>query len=557
MTRCLTIELRTHSALVVVVDADGESCRIVGVAETAFDEGQTPAAKGARLQGVVEKLGVSRLPAVVALAGDGVQWQAFQLPPCPDDELPLLVRMQAQRDGMSGADEQGFDYLPLADDSGSHRRVLAFDAPARRFQEALAICEAARLKPVRAVPTSFGWAAAIRVPLHASNQQDAGGAASSHDGPVLTQLILGIAVDEASVTAVRDGQVTLVRRFKVSADSDVQSLALALNGELRRTALSLTQADGAAAKLEVLVVGADRRELAAELQDRLPYPVVVRPTRWEHGDQLPDPGDAAIAPPRWAPLAGLAAAFAAGEPTVVDLLAPRRPQEPPSRTRLIVLAGAAAAALALWTGWMAYVNVRDERLAADAAAQQLDAMAPRLEELAAVEAEAAEVQAWLDQTPNLLATLKMMSEELRPLPLDVDAYPVDDDVIATRIVASGAQLTLQAAARRDAAVRQAEDRLRTAARRVNRGAVDPNAKPAPDYQVAFTELVEPDPDAVTFPLAKEDAVKPAPGKTPGKLDVDSARDENQARKELEESDSDPTPQDEVQATANVVGGDPS
>ncbi len=106
------------------------------------------------------------------------------------------------------------------------------------------------------------------------------------------------------------------------------------------------------------------------------------------------------------------------------------------------------------------------------------------------EQQATAIQAWLDQSLNLLTELDYLGKQLRPQPLDSADFKVDQDLVVTKLAVTNRQLTLDAAARTSQALQPAEKRLRDAAYRVSRGAVDAQAKAVPGYTVSVSAVLE-------------------------------------------------------------------
>jgi uncharacterized membrane protein YccC len=191
-----------------------------------------------------------------------------------------------------------------------------------------------------------------------------------------------------------------------------------------------------------------------------------------------------------APIAAIAAALADRQPAPIDLLHPRRRPAPPSRGRTYVLAGAAAALLAVSLAWAAYQNLQRPLEAAELARQQQEALKPTLAGLTVDEGQAAAVRKWLEGSTNLLAELEHLSQNLRPEPLSSDKFPADVDLVLKKLTVTHRQLTLDAAAKNNSAIPAAESRLRAAQYRVDRGPVQPGAEGVPGYEVSVSGIVQ-------------------------------------------------------------------
>ncbi len=258
-----------------------------------------------------------------------------------------------------------------------------------------------------------------------------------------------------------------------------------LAGEIRRTLLALAQGSSdwdAAQPLHVL--GANSEQFARDLSSVLAAPVVAAPLN----ELLETPTDSStsIDATALAPLAGLASLVAAGSAPPVDLLHPRRPPVGPSPTKTYVRAGVAAALVALAVGWQAYRNLQEPAEAAAAARAELAALRSHREDRAVDLSNAGAIQAWLDDSQNLLVALDELSQGFRQQSLSDASLAVDRDMAATRVTIAGRQATIAAAARSSDAIKGAEDRLRAAGYQVDRGPVDFASKALPEYPVGVT-----------------------------------------------------------------------
>ena len=73
-----------------------------------------PADWGRRLAEIVSTLRQrSQTKLSLALGRGLLDWQHLSLPPCPDEDLPDLVRLQADNAESEGAESLGIDFLPL------------------------------------------------------------------------------------------------------------------------------------------------------------------------------------------------------------------------------------------------------------------------------------------------------------------------------------------------------------------------------------------------------------------------------------------------------------
>ena len=78
-------------------------------------------------------------------------------PPCPADELPDLVHMQADIDTTTSEELEGFDFLPLSGDEIKPNHVLGISMEDESLEKLKTIWEKAEIVPNRLVPLALGW----------------------------------------------------------------------------------------------------------------------------------------------------------------------------------------------------------------------------------------------------------------------------------------------------------------------------------------------------------------------------------------------------------------
>ena len=116
------IALHWNANTLHYVVAEGE--RIEAVASVALEKQMDPVAVGRRLAEALAPYSPGRATVVVAIGRSALEWQHLSLPPCPADELPDVVRLQADREQSSTDDDLGFDFLPLLGDEHTPQEVL-------------------------------------------------------------------------------------------------------------------------------------------------------------------------------------------------------------------------------------------------------------------------------------------------------------------------------------------------------------------------------------------------------------------------------------------------
>jgi hypothetical protein len=476
MSRAVVLKLLPDAAVAAVVRSSAHAIEVEGATRVPLAEDQDAKEAGRRIAAALAPYSGRHAVAVVAMPRSELHWQNYDLPPAPLEDLPDLVHLQAQRDLPLGDDGLGFDFVSLHGDHEHPHRVIGIGLQPAKLERIHQICTAAELKLDRIVPEPFGW-------IELGRRAAAPGAAAH----ALT-IFCAIAGRQAGVWASEDDSLRLVRTIWLPTEVDAGGDAAALAGELRRTQMSLTQGQASATSLACVYCGENAEEMAAELSGAL-----SRPVRAAALDELVEVSAALrdVAPvAELAPLAALAAATAERRAAPLDLLHPHRRPAPPSRARTYVLAGVAAAALAVLLAWSAYRNVQAPLEAAAAADAERQSMAAELESLAEDEKKAAAIDAWFGEAVNLLNELDYLGQQLRPKPLASDEFDSGQDVVVTKLAVAGRRLTLNAAARSTEAVLPAESRLRAAGYAVDRGAVDPETNPVPGYAVSVSAMLE-------------------------------------------------------------------
>ena len=490
MSRAVGIKLLPTEAIALIVRT-GERLEIERVQRIPLPSGDG-AARGKAIHAALASWKLGRLATVVVSPRSELTIQNLDLPPMPADDLPELVRLQAERDVQLSEDGEGFDFLALAGDEEHPYRVMGAGMSGSQWKQFKAACDASDLKVARVVPEPLGWVELGRRAL------------GSRDGEALG-VFSAIIERQAVVWASQGDALRLIRTVWLPADDNAAADAAALGNELRRTLLALAQShDPGAANPKCYYIGENADEIAGELGATISKPVQASPLEKliDHSVDA-DLKASEVGLVELAPLAALAAALADGRSAPLDLLHPRRRPPAPSRARTYALAAAAALAGVAMIGWQGYRNVSEPLELAAAADAERKALAPTLEAYAADEAKAAAIRNWLGQSANLLIEFDNVSKRLRPEPLSSEQFPADQDLVLTKLVLASRQLTFDASAKSTEAISPAERRLREGNYRVERGAVELKAEGVPGYGVSVSETIE-----------KVEPAAPAEGATP-------------------------------------------
>jgi hypothetical protein len=265
--------------------------------------------------------------------------------------------------------------------------------------------------------------------------------------------------DDADLTAVIDGRVIFLHTMRLGGDP-LQSPALL--SEIRRT-MAAVQNQSGGRNIEAIVLygqGEPYAALASRIQQELKTPAEL----FDPFAGLRVGRDLAANPPdhpeRFAPLVGMLLAEFERRGHAVDFLHPRRQAEPPSKRRKYVIAGLAAALVAV--ALLVYTRVERGRLAGEV--QQLQSQSQALEEAVAradkVRATAAEIGKWTNTDVVWLDQLRELSQDL----------PAADRAVLRQLTLGpapdGGEMRLRGSAQKSETIAALEEVLRSRSRRV-------------------------------------------------------------------------------------------
>lgn len=421
---------------------------------------------GARLAAAMNGEVTGKVTTLIGVGRDNVQMQLLTLPPAPADELPDLVRFQAERDFTTLGSEASLDFIPIAGDAQTPYQVLAIALSANGMAEAREVCDPLGVEPDR-IPLRACASAAL---VHRAGVIDAEHVA----------LIVNPLTDEADLTVQAGDKVVLMRTVRLPDPTQGQARQRALLGEIRRTMAAVRQQLADRKVEQVFVCGSestlgDGASLGAELD----APVTAFDVAAQAPAGLESHGVSSDAVARFAAVLGMALAEADRRPPIIDFANIRRKAERQPFGRMHVLAAVAAAAVLVAVGLYLWRQLADPaRQLAELNAEIATAQS-RAEKLEDVTARAESIQNWLATDVNWLDELEQFARRVRPTPVSEKDYPVNEDIVVTQLTmvrhtgnnAVGGQIALQARAKSDAAVRDLEQRLRDNAHGVMPGSL--------------------------------------------------------------------------------------
>ena len=444
----------TEPALHYVVVQEGQ---IKAAASVPVVPDMDPSTLGHRLAEVLAPYSLGRASAVVALGRSALEWQHLSLPPCPAEELPDVVRLQLDHDMNSSDEVLGFDFLPLRGDDQAPYEVLAVSMAVDDLARIREFCRGANLTLERIVPLAAGWPALTR---QASPSVASG-----------TRIMIAPLAGEATLWATQSGKVVLFRQFQLASKNDLSALSSAVESELRRTLLALSQHSDVQTPT-ISLVGQQQDELtklAHVLDGTLQAPVRSLDVLSHHPGMTWE-----VAEMSTLPLVGLAVDESQAHQPLVDFLHPRRRPRAEINVRTYALAATAGALCLAVLAWSGYSRLQSPLNQAAKDQAELTLLEEPLDDLQGFEQRAAAIRDRQAETPNLLVHLQQLSKSLRPKALENKEFLVDQDVVLEKFALNKRKLTLDALARNSRAVQPLEVRLRASAYPSERTKSDPS-----------------------------------------------------------------------------------
>ena len=358
--------------------------------------------RGAKLKEALREQGVVKGEAFATVPRSAVELKPLSLPPAPDEELPDLVRFQAQREFHNLGPDTPFDFRPSPAAAGEPRSVLAAAVDPLVAAQVRALCEGAGLRLRRMLLRPCAAASLVVRDVAADD--------------VAVRLLVEAAADEAEVTALAGREPVLVRSARLPGDPQSAEYGRALTSELRRTTASVQHQLGGRRVDRVCLFGAaDEWPEAVARVGGNDGPSIDAIDPWARL-----PSSIAAAPEvidrrgRFAPLLGALVDEVETTAPAFDFNNPRRAPAPPDhRRRAAVLATVAvAAAIALWAVVAGRLSSLDDEIAATR--RQAAALEPALKAGAEVERRDAELEKWLRGGVVWLTEFERLARRLPP-----------------------------------------------------------------------------------------------------------------------------------------------
>jgi hypothetical protein len=459
MPRILAIDWDRYEvrALLVASGPTGTSVAGAWAASLTTQDPSGLSAKqiGGRLAAAMTEPLTGKVTTIVGAGRDQVQMKLLSLPPAPADELPDMVRFQAEREFTTLGGEAALDFIPLAGDAQTPHQVLAVALSPAGVTEVRELCQALELEPDRIV-------------LRAC----AAGAAANRAGIIgddKIALVINPLTDEADLTVQSGEQVHLMRTVRLPDPSQAEARRRALLGEIRRTvAAARQQLADRPVELVVLCGNASAPDRASGLAEELEIPVAMFDATESAPAGMTLHGVPSESLARFAAVIGMALTEADRRAPIVDFVNVRRKAEPQRFTRTHALAAAAAAVVLL--AFLAHWWTNSARISRELAKVQseIQTLEPGRKQYETITANADAIDAWLATDVNWLDEMEQFGRKLRPQPFSSKEYPVNDDVVVTQLSMlrpprsdfAGGRMDLSAVAKSPAAIEALERRLR-------------------------------------------------------------------------------------------------
>jgi Tfp pilus assembly PilM family ATPase len=416
---------------------------------------------GRQLASALAGESLGKVTTLVGVGRDQVQMKLLSLPPAPPEELPELVRFQAEREFTALGDDAALDFIPLVGDAATPHQVLAAALAGSSLGEVNNICQALGVDLGRVTLRACGAASLV--------------ARNAVVGLHEISLVTNRFEDEADLTVLAGDKVVFVRTVRLTDSSDEAARGRALAGEIRRTLAAVRQQLGDQQVGKVVLCGtADDAAEAAALAAELGLPVAVFDVAAHAPPGLARAGVAMDQVGRLAAVLGMALGEADHQSPVIDFLHVRRRIEKRQFTRLHALAAAAAAIVVFGYGLHLWRQATDSSSELARISAETASLKKQGKQYAKVTAQTNAIERWLATDVNWLDEIDRFSEKWRPQTLDAKDFATTADALVTQLTAvrppgndtKGGRLDVQAVAKDAAAVATLEERLRDAGHRV-------------------------------------------------------------------------------------------
>lgn len=423
------------------------------------------------LHRAVKELGLAKGDTTVIASREMVEVRTVSVPRVDADELPDIIRFQAQRQLSNMGETWPLDFILLPDD------------PSQEMQTALVgVVSPAQIAELENACTSAGLqlsTLALR-PIEIARFALTSGALPSK-GNVL---LVCMSDSDADLMILSNGRVIQVRGTKLP-ESAAQA-ASTINGEIRRSLMAASGMIGNQPLSAALVI-ADS-ELAAGIESTVAEAADTNVSVLDPASVLPSSLDTKAlsteSGPRIAAIAGATALPSASKPTTIDFKNPKKRPPKKSNARTYMLAAVAAAILLIGgIGWWYSVNsnlntqLADLQTEIESKETSLPSAQKRVKDLKLI-------GDFLAASPNWLDELSYISEKI-PSSDKVQMYGTQ-----AQITPSGGEITIQKVlADSDDTITEFEESLRDDNHEVLGTTVVDRKNPIGDYKWEVQEKI--------------------------------------------------------------------
>lgn len=238
-----------HSELAgLAADVSGESVRIHRAFHLVWPDDSDHHANaeqaGAWLRDRLRGVGVRSRGVRVLLPRDAAVVRRLDVPDVPEQELPDLVRFQAETKLSTSLDQSVLDFVPLPLTEGAEtRQVMMVTVPRETLEEIQTVTQSAglELKSVGLVPIAT---AELIANWEAQQELDSDG----------TVLVVAVREQQADILLMRRQQVLLMHSAPLASD-DRETKVRPIPAEIRRSLGALARSDGDVQVDRVWIIG--------------------------------------------------------------------------------------------------------------------------------------------------------------------------------------------------------------------------------------------------------------------------------------------------------------
>lgn len=346
-----------------------------------------------------QEVAAGKAELTVVASRDMVEMRTLSVPHMDADELPMVIRFQAQRQLANMTDNWTLDYVLLPPVPGQEMQTALVGAVAPehiKMIESTCSGQGLQVKHIALRPIEIARFAV-------SHGLQASGSA----------LVVSLSQGQADLLLLKNGQVVLLRGTKLP--SEPEQLASALSGEVRRSMMAASSQLGSAQLESAMLIAPEALRAASEAavsdacgtQLVCVDPATIVGDKVDNREQLILEGSG-----RLAAIAGAANLSPSDKKTSLDFKNPKKPAPKKKKTGLYVLAAAAALLVAVGgVSWWYHTNqMLDEDLAMYEA--EVEGKEDPVNSARKKIAQFKEVEQFMDGSPNFLEILTYISEKM-------------------------------------------------------------------------------------------------------------------------------------------------